>query len=85
MTINMAKEFKNFYIDYLPRQQNAHVDALPSLATLLALPSRASKEVLVHSRDLYCLKFTLEDSKTPSVNLQVKEVLETSTSPEPKY
>jgi len=30
-TIYMAKRFKNFYIDHVPRQQNAHADALASL------------------------------------------------------
>ena len=35
--------------------------------------------VLVYSGDLYCCKFTLEDSKTSRGDLQVKEVFETST------
>ena len=25
-TINMAEKFRNFYINYVPRQQNAHAD-----------------------------------------------------------
>jgi len=35
----MAEKFENFYIDHVPRQQNAHADALASLAALLALPA----------------------------------------------
>jgi len=80
----MAVKFENFYIDHVPRQQNAHADALASLATLLALPAGATQRVLVYSRDLYCCKFALEDSKTLRRYLQVKEVLETSVSLEPR-
>jgi len=53
-------------------------------ATSLALLSSEIEKLLVQSRDLYCQKFTLEDSKTPRGDLQVKEVFETSTSPEPR-
>jgi len=42
-TIHMAERFKNFYIDYVPRQQNEHADALASLAASLALPARAAE------------------------------------------
>jgi len=83
-TIIMAEKFENFYIDYVPHQQNAHVDALASLATSLALSVRATKRVFVYSRDLYCCKFAFEDSKTLKGGLQVKEVLETSISLEPR-
>ena len=37
-TINIAEKFRSFYIDHISCQQNAHVDALASLATSLALP-----------------------------------------------
>ena len=80
----MVEEFKSFYINHVPRQQNAHADALISLVALLGLPARAIKEELVNTRDLFCLKFALEDSKAPKGNLQVKEVHETSTGPELK-
>jgi len=36
-TINMAEKFKSFYINHVPRQHNAHADALTSLAALLVL------------------------------------------------
>ena len=36
--------------------------------------------MLIYSRDLYCCKFVLEDSRTPRGDLQVKKVLEISTS-----
>jgi len=79
-TIDLAEKFKNFYINHVPHQQNAYADALASLITSLALPAGATERVLVYSCDLYCCTFTLEDSKTPKGDLQVKEVLETSTS-----
>jgi len=83
-TIIMAEKFENFYIDHVSRQQNAHADALASLTASLVLPAGATKKVLVYSRDLYCCKFALKDSKTPRKDLQVKEVLEISTSLEPR-
>ena len=42
-TIHMAERFKNFYIDHVPRQQNAHADALTSLAASLALPAERQR------------------------------------------
>ena len=47
-------------------------------------PAEATERVLVHNRHLYCCKFALEDSKTPRRDLQVKKVLKTSTSREPR-
>ena len=44
-TIIMAEKFENFYIDHIPRQQNAN--ALASLAASLALPAGATERVLV--------------------------------------
>ena len=72
----MEERFKNFYIDHIPRQQNAHVDALASLVASLALPAGAVEKILIYSHDLYCLKFAFEDNKKPSSDLQVKEALE---------
>jgi len=62
-TIIMAEKFENFYIDNVLHQQNAHADALTSLAASLALPSGAMERVLVYSRDLYYCNFALEDSR----------------------
>ena len=64
-TTIMVEKFENFYIDHVSRQQNAHADALASLAASLALFTRAVEKVLVYNRDLYCCKFALEDNKTP--------------------
>ena len=75
-TIIMAEKFENFYINHISRRQNAHADALASLVASFALPAGAKEKVLVCSRDLYCCKFALEDSKTPRRDLQVKEVFE---------
>ena len=83
-TIDMAKKFKNFYIDHVPHQQNMHADTFAFLAASLTLLAGATERVLIYSRDLYCCKFALEESKTPRGDIQVKEVLETSTSSEPR-
>jgi len=78
----MAERFRKFYIDHVPRQQNAHADALRSFTASLALPVGVAEKVLVYSHDLYCPKLTLENDQTPAGNFQVKEPLETSAGPE---
>ena len=60
-TIHMAERFSNFYIDHVPRRQNAHADALASLAASLALPAGVMEKVFVYSHDLYCPKIPLGD------------------------
>ena len=50
-TINRAEKFKSLYIDHVPYQQNAHADALASLAASLAFPAGAMEKVLVYSHD----------------------------------
>ena len=75
----MAEKFKSFYIDHIPRQQNAHADALASLAASFVLPAGATEKVLVYNHDLYCTKFVFEESQTLRGDLQVEKVLETST------
>jgi len=52
---------------------------LASLTASLALLAKATEKVLVHNCDLYCPKFTLEDSQTLEGELQVNEVFEIST------
>ena len=69
-TIYITERFRNFYIDHVPRQQNAH--ALASLAASLALPAGATEKVLVYIHDLYCLRFAFEDNQKPTGDLQVK-------------
>ena len=81
-TINMVEKFRNFYIDYVPCQQNIHADALASLAASLVLLVGATEKVLVYSYDLYHQKFAFEKSQAPRGDLQVEEVLETLTGPE---
>ena len=51
-TIHMAERYRNFYIDYVPCQQNVHADALASLAASWALPARAAEKILVYNHDL---------------------------------
>ena len=61
-----------------------HMQALASLAASLAFSARITEKLLVHNHDLYCLKFAIQDSRTPRGDLQVKEILETSTVQEPR-
>jgi len=82
VTIEMAERFRNFYIDHVPPQQNAHADALASLAASLALPAGAAEKVFVYSHDLYYLRFAFEDNQKLTRDIQVKETLETSAGPE---
>ena len=78
----MAERFRNFYIDHVPRQQNAHADALASLAASLALPPGVVEKIFVYSHDLYCPRFAFEDNQMPTRDLQVKKALETSIGTE---
>jgi len=55
-----------------------HADALASLAASLVLSAGAAEKILVYNHDLYCPKFTFEESQTPKGDLQVEEALETS-------
>jgi len=80
----MAERFENFYIDHVPRQQNAHADALASLATSLALLARVVEKILIYNHDLYCPGVTFEDRQKLTEDCQAKEVLETSAGPEPR-
>jgi len=76
----MAEKFENFYIDHVSRQQNAHADALASLAASLALSAGATEKVLVYSRDLYCCKFALKTVELQEETFKSKEVFDISTS-----
>ena len=78
----MAERFRNFYIDHVPRQQNAHANALASLAASLALLAGIVEKILVYSHDLRCPRFAFEDQQKPTGDRQVKEALETSTGSE---
>jgi len=59
-----------------------HADALAFLAASLTLPAGATEKVLIYCHDLYCSKFVFEESQNPRGDLQVEEVLETSTGPD---
>jgi len=65
-TIYMVERFRSFYIDHVPRQQNAHADALVSLIASLALPAGIVKEILVYNHDLYYPIFTFKDYQKPT-------------------
>ena len=78
----MAVRIKIFYINIVPCQQNAHADALASLAASLALPAGAVEKIFVHSHDLYCPRIAFEDNTEPTGDCQDKEALELSAGPE---
>src|SRR3954469_20569898 len=52
--MRLAQKFKNFDVEHLPRRQNAHADALASLATSLALPPGATEKIWIYTHDLFC-------------------------------
>ena len=80
----MAEKFSNFYIDHVPRSQNAHADALASLAASLALPAGAMEKVFVYSHELYCPKISPGDYPGSRGDRRGKETLEVSTAPDLK-
>ena len=80
----MAKRFTNFYIDHVPRKQNAHADALASLTASLALPAGTVEKIFVHNHDLYCPRIAPEDYPESTGDRQDKKVLESSAGPEPR-
>jgi len=63
-TISMAERFRNFYIDHVPRQQNAHADALASLAASLALPTGVMRKYLSTSTTCIAQGSLLKISKS---------------------
>src|SRR3954462_4199978 len=52
--MRLTQKFKNFYFEHLPRRQNAHADALASLATSLVLPPGSSEKIWIYTHDLFC-------------------------------
>jgi len=73
-TIHMAVRFKNFSIDHVPCQQNAHADALASLAASLALPAVVVEKILVYSHDLYCPRVIFEDPQSRQETVKPKKL-----------
>ena len=74
-TICLAERFRNFYIDHVPRQQNAHADApLASLAASLALPAGVVEKILFYNHDLYCPRFAFEDHQKRTGDCQSKKL-----------
>ena len=74
-TISMAEKFGNFYIDHVPRQQNAHADALAFLVASLALPPGVVEKILVYSHNLYCPRVTFEDHQSRQETVKPKKLL----------
>ena len=70
----MAKLFDGFYIGHVSRSQNTRVDALPALATTLALPVDTKYHLTVATQHLVCSKHML----------RTKEVYNISTDLEPR-
>ncbi|XP_020245255.1 uncharacterized protein LOC109823389 [Asparagus officinalis] len=56
----LADSFEGFYIGYVLRLKNTYADALASLAATLALPERATQQIMVASRQLFKSKYTLQ-------------------------
>src|SRR3954464_10437090 len=69
--LQMAEQFKGFYIGHVPRLDNTHVDALASLATSLCLQAGECQSVMVFARSLFHPKCTFPkdpiESKTANL------------------
>ena len=71
VVLKQAEKFKGFFIEYIPRAQNAYADALASLATSLALPPGAETTIPVTGRELYCFKIPMEESSDETMTGEV--------------
>lgn len=54
VTIQIATSFEEFYIDYVPQQENVYADALVSLAAILTLHPKSNKHIAIGSREFLC-------------------------------
>ena len=64
-TIYMAERFRNFYIDHIPRQQNAHANALALLVASLALPAERQRKY-----SSTAMTYTVQDSPLKTTKSQ---------------
>src|SRR4051812_11135147 len=56
--LQMAEQFKGFYIGHVLHRDNTHADALPSLATSLCLQAGKCQDVIVIARSRFHPKWT---------------------------
>jgi len=73
-TIHMAVRFKNFYIDHVPRQQNAHADALASLAASLAFPAEVVEKYLSTATTYIAQESFLKITKSRQETIKSKKL-----------
>lgn len=71
----IAEWSKVFYIQHIPCNNNSYTDALAALATSLALQPGTSKEIVVITHDLNCLKSAIEEVPTQIDDIQGKDKL----------
>lgn len=83
VTVVWVEKFK-CYINYVPRKDNTHANALSSLATTLSLPSKVEQKVFKASWTLYHPKQAPEINNDAKQSQKNKIVYEVSTSMEPR-
>ena len=73
-SIKLANTFDSFYINHVSRLQNTKADTLPAFATMLALSANISFRLTVATRQLFCLKYSLEVSEvhTTPANFELR-------------
>ena len=70
----MAERFRNFYIDHVPRQQNARADALASLAASLALPAGVVEKILIIAMTCIAQDSLLKTTKSRQETVKSKKL-----------
>lgn len=73
-----------FYIDYIPKKDNTHANALAHLASTLALQPKVGQKVLMASPSLHYPKQALEINKDDKQSRRNKMAYEVSFSMEPR-
>ena len=74
-TISIAEKFENFYINHVPCQQNAHADALVSLAASLALPAGVVEKILVYNHTYIAQESFLRITRSWQETVKSKKLL----------
>ena len=70
----MAESFEEFFIEYIPRLQNAYADALAALAVSLAQPPETELLVTVRTHQLCIPIYDMDIEEEDDGNINVKEV-----------
>ena len=78
----MADSFEEFFIEYIPRLQNAYADALAALAVSLAQPPETELLVTVRMHQLCIPIYNMDIKEEDDRNISAKEVNSTQIGSE---